>query len=64
MSYFEKTQVLAADSPSVDAFGRWRTSTSTTLFDLDDNADVLVLSVRSIGGTNTYHASWDFQIES
>jgi hypothetical protein len=34
MSYiFEKTQILAADSGSVDAFGRWRVSSPTTLFD-------------------------------
>lgn len=32
-------------------------------FDLDNNADVLVLSVQSIGGTKGYHASWDFQVE-
>jgi len=34
MSYiFEKTQVQAADSGSVDAFGRWRVSNPVTLFD-------------------------------
>ena len=33
MSYFEKTQILAADSPSIDAFGKWRVSNPTTLFD-------------------------------
>lgn len=33
MSYFEKTQVLGADSPSTDAFGRWRVSTPYTIFD-------------------------------
>ena len=34
MSYlFEKTQVEAADSPSLDAFGRWRSSNPVTLFD-------------------------------
>jgi len=33
MSYFEKTQIYAADSPSVDAFGKWRVSNPTTLFD-------------------------------
>ena len=31
MSYFEKTQVAAADSPSVDAFGRWRVSNPVTI---------------------------------
>jgi len=33
MSYFEKTRILSADSPSVDAFGKWRVSQPTTLFD-------------------------------
>jgi len=33
MSYFEKTRILAADSPSIDAFGKWRVSQPTTLFD-------------------------------
>lgn len=33
MSYFEKTKILAADSPSIDAFGKWRVSNPTTLFD-------------------------------
>ena len=32
MSYFEKTRILAADSPSIDAFGKWRVSNPTTLF--------------------------------
>ena len=33
MSYFEKTRILAADSPSIDAFGKWRVSQPLTLFD-------------------------------
>lgn len=33
MSYFEKTRILAADSPSIDAFGKWRVTNPTTLFD-------------------------------
>lgn len=33
MSYFEKTQIYSADSPSIDAFGKWRVSNPTTLFD-------------------------------
>jgi hypothetical protein len=33
MSYFEKTRILSADSPSIDAFGKWRVSQPTTLFD-------------------------------
>jgi hypothetical protein len=32
MSYFEKTRILSADSPSVDAFGKWRVSNQTTVF--------------------------------
>lgn len=33
MSYFETTNIKAADSASVDAFGRLRTSTPLTIFD-------------------------------
>lgn len=33
MSYFEKTRILSADSPSIDGFGKWRVSNPTTLFD-------------------------------
>lgn len=33
MSYFEKNYILAADSPSIDGFGKWRVSQPTTLFD-------------------------------
>jgi hypothetical protein len=33
MAYFEKTGIYATDSPSIDAFGRWRTSTPRTIFD-------------------------------
>lgn len=33
MSYFEKTQIAASDSPSIDAFARWRVSSATTIFD-------------------------------
>ena len=39
MSYFEKTRILAADSPSIDAFGKWRVSNPTTLFDSKQIAD-------------------------
>lgn len=39
MSYFEKTKILAADSPSIDAFGKWRVSNPTTLFDSKQIAD-------------------------
>ena len=33
MSYFETSKIAAADGPSIDAFGRWRVSGITTLFD-------------------------------
>lgn len=33
MSYFEKIQIEAADSPSIDPFARWRVSSLTTLFE-------------------------------
>lgn len=39
MSYFEKTRILAADSPSIDAFGKWRVSNPTTLFDSKQISD-------------------------
>lgn len=35
MSSFEQTRILAADSPSVDAFGRWRVSNVVSLFNSD-----------------------------
>ena len=41
MSYFERTQILAADSPSIDAFDRLRVSEPYTVFDskqLHDNS--------------------------
>lgn len=33
MSYFEKNYIQAADSPSIDAFGKWRVSSPSTLFE-------------------------------
>lgn len=33
MSYFSNVNIQASDSPSIDAFARWRTSQLTTLFD-------------------------------
>lgn len=51
MSYFEKTQILAADSPSIDSFGRWRTSGLTTIFDSKQLYDSgsLYWSTRIVG---------------
>jgi len=58
MSYFEKTQILAADSPSIDAFARWRTSGLTTLFDSKQIYDSgsLLWSTKIIGNAT---ASYD-----
>lgn len=42
MAYFEKILIQAADSPSVDAFYRWRTSQVETIFDskqIDPSSD-------------------------
>jgi hypothetical protein len=33
MTYFPTTRIKAANSPSIDAFGRWRTSNPFTIFD-------------------------------
>lgn len=33
MTYFEESRIKATDSNSIDAFGRWRISNPTTLFD-------------------------------
>lgn len=33
MSYIENLSISAADSPSIDAFGRWRTSHAESIFD-------------------------------
>lgn len=33
MSYFNKINIQASDSPSIDAFGRWRVSDPQTIFD-------------------------------
>lgn len=51
MSYFERTQVLSADSPSVDAFGRWRTSEAVTLFDSQFQYDLQPLIWQQITAT-------------
>lgn len=53
MSYFEKTHILSADSPSIDAFGKWRVSQPTTLFDskqiVDSGSFVFDIKVYNSG---------------
>lgn len=39
MTYWPITKVLSADSPSIDAFARWRISSPTSLFDSVNNYD-------------------------
>ena len=52
MSYFEKTRILSADSPSVDAFGKWRVSQPTTLFDSKQVVDSgsFYFDIKTTGG--------------
>ncbi len=52
MSYFEKTRILAADSPSIDAFGKWRISSPTTLFDSKQIVDSgsFYFDIKTTGG--------------
>lgn len=51
MSYFEKTRILSADSPSIDAFGKWRVSQPTTLFDSKQVVDSgsFYFDIKTIG---------------
>jgi len=59
MSYFEKTRILSADSPSIDAFGKWRVSQPTTLFDskqvIDSGSFYFDIKTTS-GGTVTWNS--------
>jgi hypothetical protein len=52
MSYFEKTRILSADSPSIDAFGKWRVSQPTTLFDSKQVVDSgsFYFDIKTTGG--------------
>lgn len=56
MSFFEQTKIQAADSGSLDAFGRWRVSGPTTLFDgkVGPGDGNLVFSNVTNNGTITY----------
>jgi hypothetical protein len=59
MSYFEKTRILAADSPSIDAFGKWRVSNPVTLFDSKQIVDSgsFYFDIKTItGGTITWNS--------
>ena len=59
MSYFEKTRILAADSPSIDAFGKWRVSNPTTLFDskqIVDSGSVYLDTLTRTGGSVTWNS--------
>lgn len=60
MSYFNKVNVQAADSPSIDAFGRWRVSNPETIFDSKQLYDSAPLfwddQETSGGGTGTAHS--------
>lgn len=59
MSYFNQTNIQASDSPSIDAFGRWRVSAISTLFDSKQVFDNLPLLYDdqevSGGGTGSTH---------
>lgn len=55
MSYFKNINVQASDSPSIDAFGRWRVSQVATQFDQKQLHDDLPLFIdKEIIGTGTY----------
>ena len=52
MAYWPETRILAANSPSVDAFARWRVSVPQTLFDSVNEFDTspLFWSSETVGG--------------
>lgn len=53
MSFIEEQFIKAADSPSIDAFGRWRVSEAETLFDsklIIDNAPLRWDDAETSGG--------------
>jgi len=58
MTYFPRTSIQAADSPSIDAFGRWRVSEPTTLFDskqlFDKDPIFWDEAITGSGGTSTH----------
>lgn len=58
MTYWPTTSIKSSDSPSVDGFGRWRTSTPYTLFDSKqiDNASPLLWDDSGSASTSTTHS--------
>lgn len=60
MTYFPKIGIYGADSPSIDAFARWRTSETYTIFDsklIYDSGSLFWDISGSGGGTSAYSAS-------
>lgn len=60
MSYFSQISVTTADSPAIDAFGRWRTSDLYTIFDSKNLYDTgsLVWATKTTGNaTASFMAS-------
>lgn len=60
MTYWPKTKIEAADSPSADAFGRIRTSSPVTLFDskqLFDDQE-LFWATKIVSGSSSTHSSF------
>jgi hypothetical protein len=59
MSYFENIDIKAADSPSIDAFGRWRVSELTTLIDVKQIFDKqpLLVDEETIGSGSALHST-------
>lgn len=56
MSYFPKTNIAAADTMSIDAFGRWRVSSPISLFDskrLDQDTEPFFWSEAQTTGSGT-----------
>ena len=60
MSYFNETGIKAIDSPSIDAFGRWRVSQVETLFDSKQlyDSQPLIFDDKEVsgGGTTSTHS--------
>lgn len=52
MAYWPETRILAANSPSIDAFSRWRVSVPQTLFDTVNEYDTSATfwSSETVGG--------------
>lgn len=61
MSYFSNVNIKSQDSPSIDSFGRWRTSELTTLLDIKQLHDGLPLLIDTItnGTATSVHSTTD-----